>query len=139
MVAAATYLPWGYLRFRPPWRTPVLVTRHLSQRLRRTDLSGIPTFHPPQRLRRPRLDTGDGRFHIASTMQTQAEQNEIAFADFPELNKLCWNEHARTIPAADAYRLYVRNWDFVRRGTLAGREADLVKSLNAQFGSLLDV
>jgi len=55
------------------------------------------------------------------------------------LNKLCWNEHARTIPAADAYRLYVRNWDFVRRGTLAGREADLVKSLNAQFGSLLDV
>ena len=72
-------------------------------------------------------------------MQTQAEQDEIAFADFPELNKLCWNEHARTIPAADAYRLYVRNWDFVRCGTLAGREADLVKSLNAQFGSLLDV
>ena len=44
-------------------------------------------------------------------MQTQAEQNEIAFADFPELNKLCWNEHARTIPAADADRLYLRTWD----------------------------
>lgn len=71
-------------------------------------------------------------------MQALAEQDEVAFADFPELNKLCWNEHARAIPAADAYRLYVRNWDFVRRASLEIHESALLQSLNARFGRLLD-
>jgi hypothetical protein len=69
----------------------------------------------------------------------QAEQKEILFADFPELDKLCWNEHGPTIPADDAYRLYVRNWDFVQRGLMDAREFALVRSLNARFGCLLVV
>jgi hypothetical protein len=72
-------------------------------------------------------------------MLTQADHNEIAFADFPELDKLCWNEHGQTIPAGDAYRLYVRNWDFVRRGSLGAEELALLRSLNETFGRLLDV
>jgi hypothetical protein len=73
------------------------------------------------------------------TVQALAKRDEVAFADFPELNKLCWNEHARAIPAADAYRLYVRNWDFVRRASLEIHESALLQSLNARFGRLLDV
>jgi hypothetical protein len=85
------------------------------------------------------LDTPSDRFHIGLHMVVQAEQDEIPFADFPELDKLCWNEHGRSISGADAYRLYVRNWDFVRRAPLEARELALVQSLNEHFGGWLDV
>lgn len=67
------------------------------------------------------------------------QQAEVPFRDFPELNKLCWNEHGETISAEDAYRLYVRHWDFVRRAPLDAPEMALLRTLNDRFGHLLDV
>lgn len=63
----------------------------------------------------------------------------VDYHSFPELNLYCWNRHDLTLPAEDAFAVYVENWTSIDPNRLQVHELKLVRALNAQFGNLLDV
>lgn len=65
--------------------------------------------------------------------------NEVPYRRFPTLNQFCWNLHEETIPAEDAYAIYVDNWGKIDPDVLNVEELALIRDLNSRFGSLLPV
>jgi hypothetical protein len=61
---------------------------------------------------------------------------EIAPADFPGLESLCWNR-SKTAPIdrETAWSLYRANWRFFYRDDLTAEETHLIESLEVEFGA----
>jgi hypothetical protein len=74
-----------------------------------------------------------------SAVATEAEEQKIRWARYPELAALCWNLHVPFIAAAEALRLYEDNWRFVNLGKMPADERELVNRLSGRFGSYLHV
>lgn len=63
---------------------------------------------------------------------------EIAPADFPGLESLCWNR-SKTAPIdrETAWSLYRANWRFIYQDDLTAEETHLIESLEVEFGARL--
>jgi hypothetical protein len=67
------------------------------------------------------------------------DTENIRFRDYPELDKLCWNEHLETIPAKIAFLRYLDQWDFVSKRHMTSKECTLIHQLNNRFNRLINV
>ena len=54
---------------------------------------------------------------------------------FENLAALCWNRHERYLDAAEAFRLYERNWRLVDDRRMQPAERALIKRLTTRYGN----
>lgn len=64
--------------------------------------------------------------------------DQIIPAEFDQLAAICGTrDRGQPLPRSEAFRLYSRHWWAIEQDNLAGKERDLILSLEEEFGSKL--
>ena len=63
------------------------------------------------------------------------DERVVDTAAFENLAALCWNRHERYLDAAEAFRLYERNWRLVDERRMQPAERALIKRLTTRYGN----
>ena len=63
------------------------------------------------------------------------DERVVDTAAFENLAALCWNRHERYLDAAEAFRLYERNWRLVDDRRMQPAERALIKRLTTRYGN----
>lgn len=60
--------------------------------------------------------------------------DDINRADYPTLDLLLWDIHARTIAPNVAFQIYERRWSYVDEKKISTSERELINLLTIEFG-----
>jgi hypothetical protein len=72
---------------------------------------------------------------FAEALEKLLDEQLVAVADFPLLKQLLWTGRPRAlVPAEEAFRIYERNWRFVRRSAPGEAERSLIGRLARRYG-----
>ena len=82
-----------------------------------------------------RLKVGVRQPDFARRLTAFLRETVIAVDDYQNLKTLCWNRTERYLPAAEAFRLYERNWRHVDSKSMSDAEAALIARLKDRYGN----
>ena len=71
---------------------------------------------------------------LERALEEVLDRSVIRIADYPQLAEIAWNRSGEFISADEAFRLYERNWRFLRGADLQPRERELIDRLAQEFG-----
>lgn len=60
---------------------------------------------------------------------------KITRREYPQLDRLLWDIHAKTIDPKVAFGIYEQRWAFVAKNILTAKEKTLIKKLTAKYGN----
>ena len=82
-----------------------------------------------------RLKAGVRQPDFVQRFKAFLDDTVIAVDDYDNLRTLCWNRRAHYLGAAEAFRLYERNWRHVDRINMTQAERALIARLADRFGN----
>jgi hypothetical protein len=82
-----------------------------------------------------RLKAGVRQPDFAQRFKAFLDETVIAVDAYANLKALCWNRDARYLGAAEAFRLYERNWRHIDHSNMTGAERALIARLAQRFGN----
>ena len=82
-----------------------------------------------------RLRAAMSRPAFAERLYALLDDELIEIADYENLAALCWNRRVRYLSAAEAFRLYERNWRLVDKRAMKPAERALIERLAARYGN----
>ncbi|MBL5902519.1 hypothetical protein [Serratia fonticola] len=60
---------------------------------------------------------------------------EILRSDFPALDRILWDYHAKKVPAALAFQMYETRWAFIDEKQLMTKKRVLIAALTDLYGN----
>jgi hypothetical protein len=62
------------------------------------------------------------------------EMNHIMLAEYPALNEVTWDNHAKKITEKEAFFYYETRWGYIDQNNMAKEEIALIKRLTKEYG-----